>query len=145
MTSLTLPASRRRSPLTRWLAADTIEGIRRQRTFMGYLFIAPTIIGLLLFIVIPMISTFGLSFFKWNVFRPPDFVGLNNFNRLFADSRVLVSYKNTLILVVMTISLLEVLALLLALSVYRLANRALATFFRTAYFLPVLLSGRRWP
>jgi multiple sugar transport system permease protein len=135
------PSERRRNPILRWLAADTMDGIRRQRATMGYLFIAPTIIGLLLFVVIPMISSFGLSFYKWNVFRPPEFVGFDNFNRLFSDNRVLVSYKNTIILVVMTIAMLEVLALALALSVYRLANRALSTFFRTAYFLPVLLSG----
>jgi multiple sugar transport system permease protein len=41
----------------------------------------------------------------------------------------------------MTVITLEVLAFTLAYSVYKLANRALSTFFRTAYFLPVLLSG----
>jgi multiple sugar transport system permease protein len=132
---------RRRNPIMRWLAADTVDGIKRQRAAMGYLFVAPTVIGLLIFVVIPMISSFALSFYKWNVFRPPEFIGLDNFSRLFADSRVFVSYKNTIILVIMTITMLEVLALALALSVYRLANRALSTFFRTAYFLPVLLSG----
>jgi multiple sugar transport system permease protein len=132
---------RRQNPVARWLAADTLDGIKRQRALLGYLFIAPTIIGLLLFIVGPMISSFAISFFKWNVFRPPEFVGTANFERMFSDSRVFISYKNTFILVVMTVGLLEVLALALALSVHRLANRALSTFFRTAYFLPVLLSG----
>ncbi len=135
------PSGRRRNPISRWLAADTIDGIKRQRTVLGYLFIAPTIIGLLIFIVGPMISSFAISFFKWNVFRPPEFVGTANFERLFGDPRVFTSFKNTFILVIMTVALLESLALALALSVYRLASRALATFFRTAYFLPVLLSG----
>jgi multiple sugar transport system permease protein len=139
--TMQIPSAPRRNPIMRLLAADTMDGIRRQRAAMGYLFITPTIIGLLLFVVIPMIASFGLSFYKWNVFRPPEFIGLDNFNRLFSDTRVFVSYKNTIILVVMTITLLEVLALALALSVYRLASRALSTFFRTAYFLPVLLSG----
>jgi len=133
--------SRKRNPVTGWLAADTIKGIRRQRALLGVLFIAPTIIGLLLFVVIPMIASLGLSFFKWNVFRPPDFVGLANFARLSNDSRVFISYENTVILVVMTVVVLESLALGLALSIYRMKSRALATFFRTAYFLPVLLSG----
>ena len=63
MTSVALqqPASRRRNAVARWLAADTMNGIRRQRAVLGYLFIAPTIIGLVLFIVIPMISSFALS------------------------------------------------------------------------------------
>lgn len=131
----------RRNALSRWLAADTLDGIKRQRAVLGYLFLAPALIGLIVFVVGPMIGTFGLSLFKWNVFKPPSFIGMANFTRLFSDPRVLVSFKNTFTLVVLTIVMLEVLALALALSVYRLANKALATFFRTAYFLPVLLSG----
>lgn len=143
MVSQTIPNAgvRKRNPIMQWLAADTLNGIKRQRALLGFLFIAPTIIGLLVFIIGPMIASFGLSFYKWNVFRPPEFIGLDNFSRLVGDNRVYVSYKNTFFLVIMTVVSLEVLALLLALSVYRLANRALATFFRTAYFLPVLLSG----
>ncbi len=135
------PESPKQSGLRRWLAADTMEGIRRQRALLGFLFIAPTVIGLMIFIVIPMLSSFALSFYKWNVFRPPEFIGLDNFTRLFADSRVFVTYRNTIILVVMTVVLLESLAMAAALAVYRLTNRFLSTFFRTAFFLPVLLSG----
>ncbi len=143
MTSYTIPKAEKpkRNRISQWLAADTIGGIKRQRAIMGYLFLAPTMIGLLIFVVGPMIGAFGLSFYKWNVFRPPEFIGLANFSRMFADPRILVSYKNTIILVVMTVALLEALAFSLAFAVYRLANRALATFYRTAYFLPVLLSG----
>ncbi|MBN2469366.1 MAG: sugar ABC transporter permease [Anaerolineae bacterium] len=131
----------RRNPIGRWLAADTMSGIRRQRMLMGFLFIAPSIIGLMLFIVGPMIATFGLSFYKWNVFRAPEFIGLDNFTRLFSDPRVFIGFRNTFLLVVMTVVMLEIVALALALSVHRLASRALSYFFRTAYFLPVLLSG----
>ena len=138
----TLPdAPRKRHPLFAWLAADTLTGIKRQRALLGYLFLAPTIIGLLVFIVGPMIGSLGLSFYKWNVFRPPEFIGIENFERLFADARVLVAFRNTFILVFLTVTLLEVLAFALAMTVHRLTNRALSTFFRTAYFLPVLLSG----
>lgn len=133
--------SPRRNPIARWLAADTLDGIKRQRAVLGYLFIAPAVIGLSVFIIGPMLGSFGLSFFKWNVFKPPTYIGLANFNRLFADPRVFVGFKNTFILVIMTIAMLEVLALAAALGVYRLTNRVVATFFRTAYFLPVLLSG----
>jgi len=139
--TLTHPEKPKRNRIAQWLAADTMQGIKRQRALLGYLFIAPTLIGLIIFVVGPMVGAFGISFYKWNVFRPPEFVGLANFDRLFADPRILVSYKNTLILVVLTVAMLETLAFALAFAVYRLANRALATFYRTAYFLPVLLSG----
>jgi multiple sugar transport system permease protein len=131
----------RRNPIAQWLAADTIDGIKRQRAVMGYAFLAPTIIGLIVFIVGPMLFTFALSFYKWNVFRPPELIGFANFERLFNDPRVFTSFRNTFLLVLMTVTILEVLGLTLALSVHRLASRALGYFFRTAYFLPVLLSG----
>lgn len=131
----------KRNPIARWLAADTMQGIKRQRALMGFLFIAPSLIGLLLFIVGPMAASFGLSFYKWNIFRPPEFIGLDNFDRLFSDGRVFTAFRNTFLLVVMTVAMLEVTAIALALSVHRLASRALGYFFRTAYFLPVLLSG----
>ncbi len=139
--SIPYPAAVRRNPVSRWLAADTMNGIKRQRALMGYIFLAPTIIGLVVFIVGPMIASFVLSFYKWNVFRPPEFIGFANFERMFADPRVFISFKNTFVLAGMTVITLEVLAFSLAYSVYKLTNRALSTFFRTAYFLPVLLSG----
>ncbi|MBZ0300080.1 MAG: sugar ABC transporter permease [Anaerolineae bacterium] len=143
MTSYTVQPSEgpRRNALVRWLAADTMNGIKRQRAILGYTFLIPTIVGLLLFIVGPMLFTFALSFFKWNVFRPPEVIGFANFERLFSDPRVFVSFRNTFLLVIMTVTMLEVLAMSLALAVHRLASRALGYFFRTAYFLPVLLSG----
>lgn len=135
------PQGRQRNAISRWLAADTISGVKRQRMLLGYLFLAPTIIGLFVFIIGPMFGSFGLSFYKWNVFRPPEFIGLANFERLIADQRVFFSFRTTFILVALTVIMLESLAMALALAVYRLTNKALATFFRTAYFLPVLLSG----
>jgi multiple sugar transport system permease protein len=118
-----------------------MEGIRRQRAILGYLFLLPTILGLLIFVVGPMAISFGLSLYKWNVFKPPEFIGLANFERLFSDQRVFISFWNTFRLVFGTVAILEVLAMALALAVRRLANRTFATLLRTSYFLPVLLSG----
>src|SRR5262249_20474232 len=124
----------KRNPLSRFFAADTIDGIRRQKAIMGILFILPAVVGLIVFVFGPMIGSFALSFFKWNVFKPPTFIGLANFTRMFADPRFYIVFKNTFLLVIMTIVMLEVLSLALALGVYRMANRLLATFFRTAFF-----------
>lgn len=141
MASITAGKPKREPPILEWFSAHTLNGIKRQRALLGYLFLAPTVIGLLVFIVGPMIYTFVLSFYKWNIFRPPEYIGLANFERLSQDGRVFLSFKNTFVLVIMTVTMLEVFALALALAVNRVANRALAYFFRTVYFLPVLLSG----
>lgn len=134
-------AQPKRHPLVRWLAADTMGGIKRQRALLGILFITPALLGLLLFIVAPMIGSFILSFYKWNVFRPPEFIGMDNFERLFNDPRVFTAFRNTFLLVLMTVTMLEVAALALAMTVHGLASRLLGYLFRTSYFLPVLLSG----
>lgn len=141
VTSLTIEKPKRRPPLLGWFAADTMDGIKRQRALLGYLFIAPTVIGLCLFIVGPMIYSFILSFYKWNVFRPPEYIGLDNFTRLAGDERVFVSFKNTFLLVIMTVTMLEALAIALALMVKNLTGGFLGYFFRTVYFFPVLMSG----
>lgn len=141
MASVGIENKQSRRAIMSWLAADTMQGIRRQRMIMGYLFIAPTIIGLLVFIVGPMLTSFYLSFHQWNIFRPPEFIGLRNFERLFSDTRVFTSFRNTFALVFMTVTVLEILALALALSVKRVTGKVLGYFYRTAFFMPVLLSG----
>ena len=43
----------------------------------------------------PVIVSLGLSFFEWNVFDPPVFMGLDNYARLFTDRRILTGFSNT--------------------------------------------------
>lgn len=135
------PSTRRRNPLITWITADTVAGIKRQRMLLGYLFVLPTLIGLAAFIVYPMVYSFWLSFHKWNVFLPTEYIGMDNYDRLFDDDRVFTAYKNTFRLVIMTVTMLEVMAMMLALAVKRVAKGLIGYFFRTVYFFPVLLSG----
>ena len=118
-----------------------MDGVRRQRAILGYLFLLPTIVGMSLFVLAPMFITFGLGLFKWNIFRPPEFVGLANFDRLINDARVFTTFRNTFLLGFSTLIILETLALTLALALRKVASRAFSTMLRTFYFLPVLMSG----
>ena len=141
MASETLATRERRGGLLGWFRADTFEGVRRQRAILGYLFLLPAFIGLVAFVVGPMFVSFGLSFYRWNIFKPPDPIGIANFQRLLIDSRLPGIYANTLFLVVGTVFITQVLALTLALGVTKLRSRKLAYFLRTSWFLPVLMSG----
>lgn len=61
-------------------------------------FIAPAMILFTLIIPVPLVVSMGLSFFKWNLLEAPQFIGLDNFIRLFTkDAIFLTSVKNTLI------------------------------------------------
>ena len=64
----------------------------------SYLFILPSIILLLMFSLIPLVISFGVSFFNAPMtLNPIEFVGLSNFREAFSDSRFLNSLKVTAI------------------------------------------------
>ena len=71
----------------------------RKRTFKlnyGYVFIAPFVIGFLLFGLYPVVNTLALSFTNTTMLtHKDDFVGLDNFIRLFSDNTFLTAVKNT--------------------------------------------------
>ena len=94
---------------------------------------------LLLFFVYPVVFSLILVFHRWDVVTPMEFVGLKNFIRIFADEVFLQSIINTGIFLLLHIPLQIVLALFFA----TLLNEKIFArgFFRTLYFLPVVVSG----
>lgn len=107
----------------------------RREAISGYLFIAPWIIGFLVFTAGAMAYSLYISFSNYNLAtnsaRP---VGLDNYATLFEDPRVGVSLANTLFYVVMAVPLEIMFALFLAMLLAR-ASRG-AGIFRTLYYLP---------
>jgi multiple sugar transport system permease protein len=126
---------------SRGLMSNTLSGMAKRKALMGYLFLAPTILGILIFTAGPVLVSFGLSFFSWNVFQPPDFLGGENYVRMFRDQRVLIGFYNTFRFVIMAVTLQITLAFLLALALQKQISTGLRYFFRSAFFLPLLMSG----
>ena len=120
---------------------DSMAGMRRRKALLGYVFLLPTFLGILVFSAGPVIVSLGLSFFAWDVFNPPEFLGLENYQRFFTDSRILTGFTNTAKMVSMAVILELVLAFALAMGVQRTTRAALRYFFRSAYFLPLLTSA----
>ncbi len=102
------------------------------------IFIVPSLIGLLLFVFVPIGTSFWLAFQDWNLLSPPKFVGLANFSALLADAGFWSAFRYTLGYIVLYIPSVFVLALGLAL----LLNQKLrgVLFVRTVTFLPVVAS-----
>lgn len=121
--------------------SNTLSGMAKRKALMGYLFLAPTILGILIFTAGPVLASFGLSFYSWNVFKPPEFLGVENYVRMFKDQRVLIGFYNTFRFVLMAVSLQITLALALALALQKQVSTGLRYFFRSAFFLPLLMSG----
>ena len=112
------------------------RGPRSGEGWWALLFLAPTLIGLTLLSAGPIAASFGISLTSWDLLRPPQFVGLDNFVSLASDSRFLASLRNTAFYVLLSVPIGMVLALGLALALNQ-SLRGIA-FIRTAYFLPVM-------
>ena len=124
-----------------WLMEDSLAGMARRRALLGYVFLLPTLLGILIFTAGPVIVSLGLSLFEWNVFDPPVFMALDNYQRFFSDSRILTGFTNTAKMVSLAVVIEMILAFALALGVQRTVRPALRYFFRSAYFLPLLTSA----
>lgn len=102
------------------------------------LFLAPSLVPLLLFTVGPMVASIGLSTLEWNLLKPPVFVGFDNYDRLLGDAGFREAVVHTVQYVAGYLPIVLVGGLLIALALnQRLRGLAL---FRTAYFLPVVTS-----
>ncbi|MGX7163870.1 carbohydrate ABC transporter permease [Enterococcus massiliensis] len=108
----------------------------KQHLIYGYLFIAPTAIGLFLLNIYPAIQTILLSFQRSTGFGNAVFVGLTNYKKLFVDKEVWQSLLNTLIYAVVSVPSIVVFSLLAAV----LMNQKIKglSVYRTIYFLPVV-------
>ncbi len=131
---------RSRNPFT-LLSENTLAGLRRRRAAIGYLFLLPTILGIIVFTAGPILVSLGLSFFRWDVFSPPRPLGWDNYSRMFSDPRVLLGFRNTFFFVVVAISAQIAVGLGLALALQARMPTWMRYYFRTAFFLPFLMSG----
>ncbi len=102
----------------------------------GLIFILPALLGILIFIIIPIIFSFGLSFTKWDLLNPIEFVGLNNYKNLLSEPLFYKILLNTIIFAVSTSVFGVIIPLILA-SILNTKIRG-CEFFKGAYFLPFI-------
>jgi multiple sugar transport system permease protein len=119
--------------------APTLKKTERREALTGALMVSPSVILLILFFFVPVTLAFVLAFTNARLISPSiQFVGLDNFTRLFQDPLFWKSLRNTLYFAVVVVPLQSALALLLALLV-NIRIRG-TNFFRTLYFVPVVTS-----
>src|SRR5262245_5729303 len=61
----------------------------------AYCFLAPFFLGLLLFIVGPVVAAFAISFTTWDLLSPPQWIGMENYQELMGDNLFWIALKNT--------------------------------------------------
>ncbi len=111
--------------------------VARRQALFGWLFVLPTLIIFLVFVIFPIFLSIPLAFFNISLTLEPTFVGLSHFERLFADRNFWLAMKNSL-LYLLVVPPLQILSIILAVLVnQKLPGRGI---FRTIYYLPVVTS-----
>jgi ABC-type sugar transport system permease subunit len=111
---------------------------RTQHKLYAYLFVIPAYILFVVFIVIPFFRTLGISTTAWRGFDTPRFIGLANFENLLKDRVFWIALGNTATFTIATTLLQSTIPLLVAVLVNTKWRGS--TFFRTALFIPVIIS-----
>jgi multiple sugar transport system permease protein len=110
---------------------------RPDQQWEAYLFLLPSLVGFLVFVLLPVAASFGLSFVDWNLLRPPEYVGASNYVQLLTlDPIFWKVVRNTGFFMVTIVPLQLALGLLAAVALNRAMRGVLV--YRVVYFMPVV-------
>ncbi len=111
--------------------------VKRHNLFFGLLFVSPWIIGFLAWTIVPMASSIYYSFTRYDLLRPPVFIGFQNYTNLVSDRDFHLVVRNTLWWVLLSAPLGVMSAFLMAnLLNSRIIGRS---FFRAIFFFPSIV------
>jgi multiple sugar transport system permease protein len=111
----------------------------------AWIFVAPALIGFTVFYLVPCIRAIHISLTDWNLLRPPRFVGLQNYARLWADGQFWNAMRVTLLYVLYNIPIQTVLGLLLAALLDRVGRSvALRAIILAPYLIANVIAAILW-
>lgn len=110
--------------------------LSNSQTSAAWIFVFPALLGMLIFIIIPIFFSFGLSFAKWDLLNPVQFVGLDNYKEIFTEPLFGKILLNTVVFALATSFFGVIIPLILA-AIMNSKIRG-TDFFKTAYFLPFI-------
>lgn len=113
-----------------------LDNTLNNQSFAGWVFILPALIGTFIFIIIPVVCSFGLSFSKWDLLNPIQFVGLANYKEIFSEPLFYKIFWNTVVFA-LTTSIFGVIIPLILACILNSKIRG-SEFYKTAYFLPFI-------
>ncbi len=113
--------------------------LRRRETVSAYLFLLPSLVFFLGFVVFPMVLCVFTSFFdaNMNANTPDKFIGLANYVELWQDKVFTKALVNTFIIVLVSVPFVCIFSLWVASAIYRMKEGPLS-FFRVVFYLPVV-------
>ena len=112
--------------------------IMKKHTLKPYIMLIPLFLLILTFFLTPIFDTFLLSLSEWNGLGKREFVGIDNYSKMFSSRDFLGTLKNTAIYTLVSVVGNIGMGLILALSI---ARRKSVNFYRVIFYIPVLLSA----
>lgn len=112
-----------------------------KRNAVAYSFVLPDLIGLTVFIIIPIIYAIYISLFNWNFANVKEFIGLQNYITMFNDSKWWESLGKTLKLTAMYVPSLFILALFFAVLISYIDHKKSASMIKTSFLMPYAITS----
>ncbi len=117
-----------------------VKAYRRNYTGIGYLFLSPWLIGFFAFTFFPIVASIALAFTEYDIFTPPKWIGLGNFERMFFhDLRYWRSVKATFLYVFTAIPLRLMFALIVAMLLN--TKHRFIPLYRAVFYAPSIVGG----
>jgi multiple sugar transport system permease protein len=118
---------------------SSLKAATMNEKFIGYAFASPWLFGFFVFTTVPIVLSFYYSFCRYDVLRPPMYVGLQNYIVLFQSPRFYKALYNTFYFTVFRVPLVIVGSLFVAMLVAK--PRPGVAVARTIYYMPSIISG----
>jgi len=113
---------------------------KHREALVGYLFILPTYVGFIIFILYPLIESMRISFLEFSILRDSTYVGLENYARMLADTRLRTTYINTIVFTLFAVFFNAGIGLILAVMLNRRLPALMQNLYRSIFFFPVLIA-----
>lgn len=123
--------------LTRTKQRTARAPMARREAINGYLFVAPAVLGFVIWVAGPMLFSAWLSLTEWDLLSPPEFVGLSNYRTMLRDPLFWQALRVTFYFTLVSVPLFQALAFAVAL-LMNVKVRGI-TLFRTIYYLPSIV------
>ncbi|RED32348.1 carbohydrate ABC transporter permease [Paenibacillus sp. VMFN-D1] len=117
-----------------------MKRLRDNEHLTGYVFTSPFVLGFLIFTLYPVLSSLYYSFTDYNLMEAPNWLGLDNYKRMFMeDDKIGKSFQVTFTYVLASVPLRLLFALFVAM-ILNVATKAVG-LYRSAFYLPSLIGG----
>ena len=137
MTQNTVAAQAGRKPQKKSQFSGMSRALVRRETISAYLFLLPSLIFFVTFVVVPMFICLFYSFTEYGLGGVKGFAGLENYIKLFQDPVFHRGFLNTLLIVVVAVPCVTAFSLWVSSAIYKMHSIS-RSFFRCVFYLPVV-------